>query len=228
MGSSEVNREEILRQTEVLQQTEEYVKKKLSGEGSGHDWWHIHRVRQNALHIGKQESVDLFVVQLAALLHDIADWKFHDGNEGVGPMVAREWLESLHVEEQVIAHVGEIIKDISFKGAGVQTRMRTTEGMVVQDADRVDALGAIGIARTFAYGGHKGHEMYNPLIKPEFHDSFEKYKKGKGPTINHFYEKLLLLKDLMNTSTAKRIAGERHKYMEQFLGRFYREWEGEG
>ena len=210
----------------ILKQTEEYIKNKLSGEGSGHDWWHIYRVWKNAIHIGKHENVNLFVVQLAALLHDISDWKFNDGDDDVGPRLAREWLEKMQVEENIISHVCEIIKKMSFKGAGVKTFMRTKEGMVVQDADRLDAIGAIGIARTFAYGGHKGREIYNPNVKPELHDSFEKYKSGTGPTINHFYEKLLLLKDLMNTKTAKKIAEERHRFMEQFLDRFYKEWEG--
>ncbi len=210
----------------ILKQTEEHIKNKLSGESSGHDWWHVYRVWKNAIHIGKHEDVNLFVVQLAALLHDISDWKFNNGDDDIGPKLAREWLEKLQVEENIISHVCEIIKEMSFKGAGVKTPMRTKEGMVVQDADRLDAIGAIGIARTFAYGGHKNREIYNPNIKPELHDSFEKYKGGTNPTLNHFYEKLLLLKDLMNTKTAKKIAEERHKFMEQFLNRFYKEWEG--
>ena len=211
---------------QIINQTAEYIKAKLAGEGSGHDWWHVYRVWKNAIHIGKREQADLFVVELAALLHDIADWKFHDGNEEIGPQLSRTWLESLAVEEQVISHVCQIIQDISFKGAGVATRMKTTEGMVVQDADRLDALGAIGIARTFAYGGSKGREMYNPDLKPEQHNSFEQYKNSRGTSINHFYEKLLLLKELMNTDTAKAIAGKRHEVMEQFLQQFFQEWEG--
>lgn len=210
----------------IIIQTTEYIKTKLMGEGSGHDWWHVYRVWKNAIHIGKQESVDLFVVELAALLHDVADWKFHDGNEEIGPQVAKEWLESLDVTEEVVAHVCQIIKDISFKGAGVATEMKTTEGMVVQDADRLDALGAIGIARTFAYGGSKNREMYNPDINPEMHASFEQYKNSQGTSINHFYEKLLLLKELMNTATAKQIAEKRHAVMEDYLQQFYDEWEG--
>jgi len=211
---------------QIINQTAEYIKAKLAGEGSGHDWWHVYRVWKNAIHIGKREQADLFVVELAALLHDIADWKFHDGNEEIGPQLSRTWLESLAVEEQVISHVCQIIQNISFKGAGVATRMKTTEGMVVQDADRLDALGAIGIARTFAYGGSKGREMYNPDLKPEQHNSFEQYKNSRGTSINHFYEKLLLLKELMNTDTAKAIAGKRHEVMEQFLQQFFQEWEG--
>lgn len=189
---------------QIINQTAEFIKAKLTGEGSGHDWWHVYRVWKNAEHIGKREEVDLFVVELAALLHDIADWKFNDGNDDIGPQLAREWLEKLSVDEEIISHVCQIIKDASFKGAGVATKMKTIEGMVVQDADRLDVIGAIGIARTFAYGGSKGREMHNPEIKPEKHESFEQYKNNHSSTINHFYEKLLLLKELMNTKTAKK------------------------
>lgn len=206
----------------IIKSTVAYVKKTTSD--SSHDWWHVYRVWKTAIKIAKKERADLFVVQLAALLHDIADWKFHGGNEEVGPQMAREWLKKLGVNENTIDHVCQIIKDMPFKGAGVATPMRTLEGMVVQDADRLDALGAIGIARTFAYGGHKGREIYNPEIKPKTHKSFEQYKSSKGSTINHFYEKLLLLKDRMNTRTAKKIAEKRHKFMEQFLGEFFGEW----
>lgn len=210
----------------VINETVQYVKRTLEGEGSGHDWWHVYRVWKNAIHIGKSEDVDLFVIQLAALLHDIADYKFHDGDDSVGPKVAREWLESKNVDEEIISHVCEIIKSVSFKGSGVDSSVKTKEAMVVQDADRLDAIGAIGVARTFAYGGHKNREMYNPNTKPENHTSFEQYKNNKSPTINHFYEKLLLLKSLMNTQTAKEIAGQRHQFMEQFLDRFFKEWDG--
>ncbi len=209
----------------IIRQTAKFVQNKLQGESSGHDWWHVYRVWKNSIHISRRENTDQFVIQLAALLHDIADWKFHGGNENIGPEVAREWLEKLNVEEDIISQVVEIVKDISFKGAGVKTPMKTIEGMVVQDADRLDAMGAIGIGRTFAYGGYKGCEMYNPSIKPVMHESFEQYKNSKGPTVNHFYEKLLLLKDLMNTETAKEIAEDRHKFMEQFLDQFFKEWE---
>ncbi|MBI5193401.1 MAG: HD domain-containing protein [Nitrospirae bacterium] len=211
----------------ILKKTEDYVKKQMESESSGHDWWHIYRVWKTAIHIGKEEKADIFTIQLAALLHDIADHKFHGGDLTVGPRVAGEWLEGLNVDKEVIANVCEIIKDISFKGAGVETPMRTQEGMVVQDADRLDAIGAIGIARAFAYGGYKGLEIYNPDIKPAEHETFEQYKNNKGPSINHFYEKLLLLKDMMNTKTAKKMAEERHHYMEGYLDRFYKEWEGE-
>jgi len=211
---------------QILKQTEEYVKTKLAGEGTGHDWWHIYRVRQNAIHIGQQEGADLFIVELAALLHDIADWKFNDGSDEIGPQLARELLEKLSVEENIISHVCQIVKDISFKGAGVANLITTKEGMVVQDADRLDAMGAIGIARTFAYGGYKGREMYNPDTKIVMHGSFEQYKNSRSSSINHFYEKLLLLKDLMNTATAKKMAARRHEVMEEFLNEFFQEWGG--
>ncbi len=210
----------------IIDQTQDYVKKTLEGEGSGHDWWHVYRVWKMAQHIVKEEGADSFIVELAALLHDIADWKFNDGDVTAGSKVAREWLEKLKVQKDVINHICEIIEETSFKGAGVKFKMRTIEGMIVQDADRLDAIGAIGIARTFAYGGHKGKEIYNPNIKPELHNTFEQYQKSVGPTINHFYEKLLLLKDLMNTTSAKKIARERHKYMKSYLDRFYKEWDG--
>jgi uncharacterized protein len=210
----------------IIKKTEEYVRKTLEGEGSGHDWWHVYKVRNLAIELGISENADLYVVELASLLHDIADWKFHSGDESVGPAKAREWLESQQVDEPIICHVCEIIQEISFKGAGVKTPMKTLEGKVVQDADRLDATGAQGISRAFTYGGHKGREIYNPNIKPEHHDTFEQYKSGEGPSINHFYEKLLLLKDLMNTDTGRKIAEGRHQFMEQYLDRFFKEWEG--
>ncbi|MEK7526219.1 MAG: HD domain-containing protein [Patescibacteria group bacterium] len=211
---------------EIIEKTRKYVEETLSGEGSGHDWWHVYRVWKTAQTIGEMEKADMFVVELAALLHDIADWKFNDGDEDAGARAARVWLESLEVESQIVDRVCEIIRTSSFKGAGVKSEMKTLEGKVLQDADRLDAIGAIGIGRTFAYGGHKGREMYNPNIKPEFHTTAEQYKNNVTPTINHFYEKLLLLKDLMNTKAAKQLAQERHKYMEGFLDRFYKEWDG--
>jgi uncharacterized protein len=210
----------------IIKQTEDYIKSRLSREGSGHDWFHVYRVWKCAYRIAETEKADMFVVQLGALLHDIADWKFYEGDDYIGPRLAMEWLNKLRIDSSIISHVCQIVKDISFKGAGVTSKMMTLEGMIVQDADRLDALGAIGIARTFAYGGHKGREMYNPNIKPEKHETFEQYKNSTGPTLNHFYEKLLLLKDLMNTKTALKIAEERHAYMEQYLKRFYAEWEG--
>lgn len=223
-GEKEEMKELIKIQT--IEETSKYVQGKLEGEGSGHDWWHVYRVWKSATNIAKYEKADLFTVELAALLHDIADWKFCDGDETVGPNVAGEWLEKQGVNNATVTHVQDIIKNLSFKGAGVKSRMNTIEGMIVQDADRLDAIGAIGIARTFAYGGYKGREIYNPNIKPELHQTFEQYKNSEGNTINHFYEKLLLLKNLMNTSTAKSIAEQRHKFMEEYLNQFYKEWEG--
>ncbi len=208
---------------EVIRKTVDYVRKNIHGD-IGHDWWHVYRVWKNALYIAKKEKADLFVVQLAALLHDIADWKFHKGDDTLGPKLAKAWLENMNVKNGIISHVCEIIKDMSFRGAGVKSRMKTIEGMVVQDADRLDAIGAIGVARAFSYGGYKGRDIYNPQIKPKKHKTFEQYKSGEGPTINHFYEKLLLLKGRMNTRTGRKMTDERHKFMEQFLERFFKEW----
>jgi uncharacterized protein len=213
-------------QQAILAKTQVFVKQTLAGQGGGHDWWHVYRVWKMAQRIGREEHADMFVVELGAFLHDIADWKFHDGDYSVGPKAARAWLESISVDEKVISLVCDMINDISFKGAGVATPMNTLEGKVVQDADRLDALGAIGIARTFAYGGHAGHELYNPESKPTMHASFDAYKKSNSSSFNHFYEKILLLKDLMNTDTAKLIAAKRHTIVEQFLKHFLEEWDG--
>ena len=214
--------------SEILAHTNEHVRALLQGEGSGHDWWHVYRVWRNAAHIaaGEREPVDLFVVELAALLHDIADWKFHGGDVTAGPRAARAWLDTLAVDGAVIAHVCDIIATMSFKGAGVASAMRTREGMVVQDADRLDAIGAIGIARTFAYGGHMNRDIWDSDRAPHAHASAKDYLTGTGSTINHFYEKLLLLKDRMNTETGRRMASERHAFMEAYLTHFYAEWEG--
>ena len=209
----------------IISQTITFVKQQLKGDATGHDWWHVHRVWHMALTLAEQEGADLFVVQLAALLHDIADWKFHAGDDKKGGVIARQWLESLGLEEKVISHVCQIVSDISFKGAGVATNMKTIEGKVVQDADRLDAIGAIGIARAFAYGGYKKREMYNPEIEPLLHQSFEQYKNSEGTTVNHFHEKLLLLKNRMNTQSALQIAEERHQFMEVFLDKFLKEWD---
>lgn len=210
----------------LIDHTAAHVRAALSGEGSGHDWWHVYRVWRTARQIALAEGADRLVVELAALLHDLGDHKFHDGDETVGPRMAREWLQALAVDAGVIDHVTEIIGDLSFKGAGVATPMRTIEGMCVQDADRLDAIGAIGIARAFAYGGHKGRALYDPAVAPELHTSFDAYKRSSAPSINHFYEKLLLLKDLMNTETARAAAAERHRFMEAFLDQFFSEWDG--
>jgi uncharacterized protein len=211
----------------VLTRTVEFVRGRLEGEGSGHDWWHVHRVWRNAVRIGATEDADPFVVQLAALLHDIADWKFNDGDDSVGPRVAAEWLESCGVAPAVVRHVARIIGEVSFKGAGVPSVPSTIEGKIVQDADRLDAIGAIGIARTFAYGGSRGRPIYDPAIPPVTHRTFEEYKRDDGPTINHFHAKLLLLRDRMNTESARKLANERHAFMEAFLREFLAEWEGD-
>ncbi|MEJ8756654.1 HD domain-containing protein [Pontibacter sp. H259] len=216
----------MLTQDQIINKTADYVKSILSGEGSGHDWWHILRVWNNAKTIAATENADLFIVELAALLHDIGDHKFHNGDETVGPRMAAAWLSELKVTGTTIDHICNIIIELSFKGANTTSEMSTLEGQIVQDADRLDAIGAIGIARTFAYGGHKNREMYNPNIAPELHDTFEAYKSSTAPTINHFYEKLLLLKDRMHTQTARNLAEQRHQYMEEFLQQFYAEWEG--
>ena len=210
----------------IIAVTAEHVERLMRGEGSGHDWWHVHRVRRTAVRIAEGEQADMLVVELAALLHDIADWKFRGGDETAGGAEAQQWLERFPLGEETIGHVCRIIDDMSFKGAGVSTEMHSREGDIVQDADRLDAIGAIGIARAFAYGGHAGRELYDPAISPEYHASFDAYKNSRGPTINHFYEKLLLLKDGMKTETGRAIARERHEYMVLFLDRFKREWEG--
>lgn len=213
-------------QETIINKTKEYVSKVLSQDSSGHDWWHIYRVWKLAKYIAKQENTDIFIVELAALLHDIADWKFHDGDLSVGPATARKWLESQDVADDIIEQVCDIIKNVSFKGANVSQQPLSLEGQVVQDADRLDALGAIGIGRTFAYGGHKGRKMYDPNIPHQMHDSFEAYQKSEGTTLNHFYEKLFLLKDRMNTKTGQALANERHQIMENFVEQFLKEWDG--
>ncbi|MBX9879264.1 MAG: HD domain-containing protein [Candidatus Obscuribacterales bacterium] len=214
-------------QEQVIKTLVERVKEKMSGDGSGHDWWHVYRVWQNAIVIGQAEGADMFVVQAAALLHDIADWKFNNGDTKAGGRVAGQWLNELGVESEICEKVSAIIDGLSFKGAGVDTTMPTLEGKVVQDADRLEAIGAMGIARTFAYGGHKGRPIYDPTINPEKHETFEQYKNSNGPSINHFYEKLLLVKDLISTNHAKKLAKARHEYMENFLKQFLAEWDGQ-
>jgi uncharacterized protein len=204
-----------------------FVKQKLENAEAGHDWFHMERVYKNALLIAEGETCDLMIVKLGALLHDIADSKFNDGDETVGPKVAREFLESQKVSEEIIEHVVNIIENISFKGGNFEKKFTSKELEIVQDADRLDAIGAIGIARTFNYGGFKNRQLYNPTIAPKLNMTKEEYKKSEAPTLNHFYEKLLLLKDKMNTETGKRIAQERHKFMELFLSQFYAEWDGE-
>lgn len=211
----------------LINNTIAFVKQQLEGAEGGHDWFHIERVYKNSLLIAKEEECDLTVVQLGALLHDIADSKFHGGDETVGPKTARAFLEIQNVSEDIIQHVINIIENISFKGGNFEKKFNSKELEIVQDADRLDAIGAIGIARAFNYGGFKNRVLYNPEIQPNLNMSKEEYKKNDSPTLNHFYEKLLLLKYKMNTSTGLKIAEERHKFMEQFLSQFYAEWEGQ-
>ncbi len=213
--------------SEIINKTILFVKAKLENAEGGHDWFHIERVYKNALLIADGEVCDTNIVQLGALLHDIADSKFHNGDETIGPKIAREFLESENVDEVTIQHIIKIIENISFKGGNTEKLFSSIELDIVQDADRLDAIGAIGIARTFNYGGFKNRPIYNPKIAPKLRMSKEEYKNSNAPTINHFYEKLLLLKDKMNTKTGKQIAQQRHQYMMTFLSQFYAEWDGE-
>lgn len=218
---------------EIIQNTIAFVKKELQNAEGGHDWFHIERVYKNALLISENEKVDMTIVVLAALLHDIADSKFHNGDETVGPKKAYEFLKTQKISphdglaEKKINHIVKIIEHVSFKGGNQSQKFHSKELEVVQDADRLDALGAIGIARTFNYGGFKNRKLYDPEIKPNLNLSPSEYKASTAPTINHFYEKLLLLKDRMNTDTGKRFAEQRHQFMETFLNQFYAEWNGE-
>lgn len=210
----------------MIQQTIDYVKSELKNAEGGHDWWHIYRVWKTAKQIAVSEPVDNQVVELGALLHDIADSKFHNGDETIGPRKASEFLTSIGVDQKTIDHVILIIQNISFGGGNFEKKFHSLELAVVQDADRLDALGAIGIARTFNYGGFKNRAIYDPNIPPQLNMTKEEYKKSTAPTINHFYEKLLLLKDGMNTPTGKKLAEQRHQFMENYLDQFYQEWEG--
>jgi uncharacterized protein len=212
---------------DLISKTILFVKQNLENAEGGHDWFHIQRVYKNSLLIAQNEVCDTKVVQLGALLHDIADSKFHDGDETIGPKKARQFLESENVNQEMIDHVVNIIENISFKGGNFDKKFSSIELDIIQDADRLDAIGAIGIARTFNYGGFKNRPLYNPAIAPNTKMTKEEYKKNEAPTINHFYEKLLLLKDKMNTETGKQIAQQRHRYMEGFLAQFYAEWEGD-
>lgn len=222
-----MNKQEIIGNTVV------FVKAALKDAEGGHDWFHILRVWNNAKQLAKYENVDLFVTELGALLHDIADAKFHDGDESIGPKIARNFLESQQVDRSTITHIEKIISNVSYK-SGLRSEKNSTadqqfnspELEIIQDADRLDAIGAIGIARCFNYGGFKNRPLYNPEIQPKINQSKEAYKNSNAPTINHFYEKLLLIKDKMNTKAGRQLAVERHHYMEQFLEQFYAEWEG--
>ncbi len=213
-----MNKDQILKKAELK------IAEVLGSDTSGHDLWHIKRVVALSKIIGKKEGGNLFIIELAAWLHDIADHKYHNGDESAGPREALKWMLSQNVPQEDINSVVTIIKEVSYKGAKVKTPMSTLEGKVVQDADRLDAIGAIGVARSFAYGGSKQHAIYEPEIEPVSHSSFEEYKNSKASVINHFYEKLLLLKDLMNTRTGMQLAEKRHRFMQEFLNQFYKEW----
>lgn len=211
---------------EIIDKTSRFVKETLAHAEGGHDWWHIYRVWLNAKNIARHESADTLAVELGALLHDIADSKFYDGDEEIGPRKARDFLLSLGVSGRVVDHVEKIIANISFKGENHNQQFKSPELDVVQDADRLDALGAMGIARAFNYGGYAGRELYNPSIRPVVNMTKDQYKKNVGTTINHFYEKLLLLKDKMNTGTGRRLAERRHVFLLKYLDEFYAEWDG--
>ena len=217
-----------MNQQQIISNTIAFVKSTLKGAEGVHDWFHIERVLKNAILIAETENVDLFIVQLGALLHDIADAKFHNGDETIGPKLAREFLSAQHLNEEIILHIEQIISHISFKNSldNIRAKFHSPELDVIQDADRLDAIGAIGIARCFNYGGFKNRLLYDPEVAPKLKMSKEEYKQSTAPTINHFYEKLLLLKDTMNTKTGQRIAEQRHVFMETFLSQFYDEWNG--
>lgn len=212
----------------ILKKTKTFVKQRFKGAEGGHDWYHTKRVLANSIHIAKKENANLFIVQLAALFHDIADSKFHEGDETLGPKIAVEFLKEQNVDQLSREHIIKIIENVSFKNSLSNTDkpFNSIELQIVQDADRLDAIGAIGIARAFNYGGFKNRELYNPKITPNMKMSKEEYKKSSAPTINHFYEKLLLLKEKMNTSTGKKLAEKRHDFMLSYLDQFYQEWEG--
>ncbi len=216
----------MMRKEEIIQKTITFVKQSLTKAEGSHDWFHIYRVWKNTQLILKTEKANPLICELAALLHDIADHKFHKGDETVGPKKAKQFLTLLDVENEIVTQVVKIIENISFLGGHNKNNFFSRELAVVQDADRLDAIGAIGIARTFAYGGYKKREIYNPDIKPNLQMNKEEYKKSNAPTINHFYEKLLLLKNKMNTSTGRKLAEKRHQFMLQYLEHFYKEWEG--
>jgi len=209
--------------SEIIRRTENFVKTQLANAEGGHDWWHIYRVWKLAEQIAAKEGVDSLIIDLGSLLHDIADSKFHNGDEEIGPKVSREFLESLKVDDETIDHIDKIIRNISFKNSKDQ-KFRSPELDIIQDADRLDAIGAIGIARAFNYGGFKNRAIYNPEIEPNLNMTKAEYKKSLSPTVNHFYEKLFLLKEMMNTKTGREMAEERHQFMVDFLDQFYEEW----
>ncbi|MDX8338303.1 HD domain-containing protein [Draconibacterium sp. IB214405] len=213
--------ESNIQQKELISATEHFIKQHFAADSSGHDWFHIDRVRNMALKLAETEGGNRYLIEMAALLHDLDDWKLGNGENF---SKTKQWFQQINIDLADAEKIEQIIKQVSFKGAGVETRAENIEAKIVQDADRLDAIGAIGIARTFAYGGNKQRLLYDPEIEPELHNSFEEYKKTTAPTINHFYEKLLLLKDRMNTKTAKEIAEKRHVFMEDYLAQFFLEW----
>lgn len=208
----------------IIQETAEFIRSEFAADGSGHDWFHIDRVRRLAVRIGQMEGSDPFITEMAALLHDLDDWKI-TGSDSHYPVKANKWLIDRDIQAEFVPRILHVIEDVSYKGAGTETPVRSIESAVVQDADRLDAMGAIGIARTFAYGGHKNRLIYDPAISPVMHNDFKDYKNSKAPTVNHFYEKLLLLKDRMNTDTARSFAEQRHRFMELYLEQFFNEWD---
>ena len=212
---------------DLINATAQFIEQKFADEGSGHDWAHIRRVWLMARRLAQAApEADAEVTELGALLHDIADWKFHDGDYEAGPRAARAWLHGQHAPETLIVRVETVIREVSFKGLGVATPVSSIEAALVQDADRLDAIGAIGIARAFAYGGHKGRPLHDSAIAPVAHESFASYQKNVAPTLNHFYEKLLHLKDRLNTDAARQVAEGRHAFMETYVARFLAEWDG--
>jgi len=213
----------MMNEPTLIDRTIDFVRTTLKNAEGGHDWWHIYRVFLNAKLIAQTEQCDMFTVELAALLHDIADSKFHNGDEEIGPKKAGEFLQSFNVDENIVLHVQQIIRNISFKSGFDKPNFQSIELDIVQDADRLDAIGAIGIARAFSYGGFKGREIYNSEIAPNLNMTKEEYKTSAAPSINHFYEKLLLLKDKMNTDTGKKLAQQRHAFLESYLEQFYKE-----
>ena len=227
MNRMDISEEDI---KDIINRTENFVRESLEGSEAGHDWSHIKRVVRNARTIGEYENADLFVLELSALLHDIADSKFHDGNEELGPQRSERFLRDQGLPDDLIDHVVNIIRHVSFKNELDSSGKPTFDSLelrVLKDADRLDAIGAIGVARAFHYGGFKNRSLHDPSIKPQVNQSKEQYKKSDAPTINHFYEKLLLLRDKMNTDTGRKMAEERHAFMESFLEHFYREWDGQ-
>lgn len=208
---------------EIIDNIRHQIHKEFEGEGSGHDWWHIHRVVENALHLQELEGGERDLIEIAALVHDVGDHKFHKEANAAETLITK-LLKEVGLEKKFIQKVVQIVAEVSYKGAGVQTNANSLEAKIVQDADRLDAIGAIGVGRAFAFGGNRNRLMYEPDHTPSLHTDFESYKNDKGHTINHFYEKLLLLKDRMQTDSGRKIAQERHQFMQTFLEQFYKEW----